>query len=148
MSYNIHGTCSLCGGAVTTPFAWWGVIPPTPTCSSCGAIPAAPHGPVIPMQPRRVVTTTTGTSVPIMRDGFTTETGVDMPGPVISIQPRRTITSTSALPKIVQDAVDEYAAARGKISPRHGKTTAHAPWLCAALGIPVKQVWPDQGEQA
>jgi hypothetical protein len=42
------GTCSLCGGRVTVPFAWMGVIPPTPKCASCGAH-AASHGPVIPM---------------------------------------------------------------------------------------------------
>lgn len=45
------GTCSLCGGAVTVPDAWLGVIPPVPTCSKCGATAAEPHGPVIPMKP-------------------------------------------------------------------------------------------------
>lgn len=30
---------------------WGGVIPPTPSCSSCGARPKANHGPVIPMEP-------------------------------------------------------------------------------------------------
>lgn len=54
MSQHItHGTCSLCGGAVTTPFVWMSTIPPTPTCSSCGAQPANAHGPVIPMVPAR-----------------------------------------------------------------------------------------------
>lgn len=51
MSYTINGTCSICGGAVTTPTMWHGIIPPVPTCSQCGAVPAAPHGPVIPMKP-------------------------------------------------------------------------------------------------
>ncbi len=45
----IIGTCSICGGAVVTPDAWYGVNPPTPTCSQCGAI-ANGHGPIIPMR--------------------------------------------------------------------------------------------------
>lgn len=44
----IIGTCSECGGAVGIPDVWGGVIPPTPTCTRCGAV-AANHGPVIPM---------------------------------------------------------------------------------------------------
>lgn len=44
------GTCSICGGAVTVPGVWWGICPPTPTCTGCGAV-AASHGPVIPMVP-------------------------------------------------------------------------------------------------
>ena len=44
------GTCGNCGGPVTVPTVWMGVIPPTPTCEHCGAIPAAAHGPVLPMQ--------------------------------------------------------------------------------------------------
>lgn len=46
------GTCSLCGGAVTLPIVWHGIVPPAATCSSCGAV-AAQHGPVIPMRPAR-----------------------------------------------------------------------------------------------
>ena len=42
----IIGTCSRCGGTVTVPDVWGGVIPPTPTCSACGAT-AAGHGPII-----------------------------------------------------------------------------------------------------
>lgn len=49
------GTCSLCGGPVTVPAVWWGVMPPTPTCDKCGAEPVEAHGPVIPMRPRRCV---------------------------------------------------------------------------------------------
>jgi len=45
------GTCSICGGAVTAPAIWMGVIPPTPTCSRCGAHAALNYGPVIPMVP-------------------------------------------------------------------------------------------------
>ena len=45
------GTCSLCGGAVQVPLVWASVIPPKPTCSSCGAVKAGGHGPVIPMEP-------------------------------------------------------------------------------------------------
>lgn len=61
---NTIGTCSICGGAVTAPLVWMGVIPPTPTCDGCGAR-AASHGPVIPMQPtpqrHPVIKTGTGT---------------------------------------------------------------------------------------
>ena len=60
------GTCSLCGGPVQVPGGvWMSVIPPTPTCASCGAV-AAQHGPVIPMHrpaERRVSETT---NVPVM----------------------------------------------------------------------------------
>lgn len=48
---TIHGTCSLCGGAVTTPNNWLGINPPIPTCSSCNAIPREPYGKVIDMEP-------------------------------------------------------------------------------------------------
>jgi hypothetical protein len=53
MSVHVHGTCSCCGGPVTTPTAWFGVVPPTPTCSRCGAVPVAAFGPVLPMRPAR-----------------------------------------------------------------------------------------------
>jgi len=49
--YTVIGSCSLCGGEVrqhTGP--WMGVIPPVPTCSSCGATLKLP---VVPMQPAR-----------------------------------------------------------------------------------------------
>lgn len=62
ISMNTHtcGTCSICSGPVTVPNVWYGVIPPTPTCQRCGAIPVESHGPVIPMQPGpRWITTTT-----------------------------------------------------------------------------------------
>jgi hypothetical protein len=49
---RVVGTCSICSGAVTVPTVWCGVLPPTPTCSGCGA-EAASHGPVIPMKPRK-----------------------------------------------------------------------------------------------
>ncbi len=48
MNTQIVGTCSICGGAVTLPLAWYSVTPPVATCSRCGAV-AAQHGPVIPM---------------------------------------------------------------------------------------------------
>lgn len=51
------GTCSICGGRVSLPSVWFGVIPPVPTCDSCGAI-KADHGPVITMKPLRQQTTT------------------------------------------------------------------------------------------
>jgi len=47
---TVIGTCSFCGGPVSCPSAWWSIIPPVPTCESCGAV-AAQHGPVIPMMP-------------------------------------------------------------------------------------------------
>ena len=49
--YAVIGTCSICGGAVTVPAAWSGVVPPVPTCASCGAIKKQPYGPVIKKQP-------------------------------------------------------------------------------------------------
>lgn len=49
---NVIGTCSLCGGAVTTPQLWHGVLPPVPSCSSCGATKKQPHGPVVEMERR------------------------------------------------------------------------------------------------
>jgi hypothetical protein len=50
---TILGTCSLCGGAVTTPANWMSTHPPIPTCRNCGATKKQPHGPVIDMEPRR-----------------------------------------------------------------------------------------------
>lgn len=50
--YNTIGTCSICGGAVTTPMHWGGLFPPIPTCKDCGAIAQPNYGAVIPMQPR------------------------------------------------------------------------------------------------
>lgn len=58
------GTCSLCGGAVTVPSVWMGVIPPVPTCSGCGARAAEAHGPVIPMKPAPRYVTMPGTGNP------------------------------------------------------------------------------------
>lgn len=52
MSLCVVGTCSICGGRVTVPLVFWSVVPPVPTCESCGAVEAS-HGPVIPMQPAR-----------------------------------------------------------------------------------------------
>lgn len=63
MSYSTVGTCSLCGGPVTVPTIWHGVIPPTPTCQQCGAH-AATHGPIIPMQPNGVRMTYSGNTIP------------------------------------------------------------------------------------
>lgn len=45
------GTCGSCGGPVQVPTAWYGVVPPTPTCARCGAVARENHGPVVPMQP-------------------------------------------------------------------------------------------------
>lgn len=54
---QVLGSCSICGGEVTCPTAWWSIVPPRPMCSNCGAV-AAP-GPVIPMTPATVTTTAT-----------------------------------------------------------------------------------------
>lgn len=60
------GTCSRCGGLVTVPTVWNGVIPPTPTCAYCGAVAASswvgPTLPVIPTVPAPAVQTTTGSN--------------------------------------------------------------------------------------
>jgi hypothetical protein len=53
------GTCSICGGPVQVPLAWWSVVPPTPTCGSCGAMQRQSFGPVIDMQPAPQSFTTT-----------------------------------------------------------------------------------------
>ena len=37
MMQQVIGKCSLCGGSVTVPTAWYGIIPPTPTCDNCKA---------------------------------------------------------------------------------------------------------------
>lgn len=52
MSYRTVGTCGNCGGAVCVPEIWMGIFPPTPTCSSCGAVPENAHGPKMAMRPR------------------------------------------------------------------------------------------------
>lgn len=59
----VLGTCSLCGGPVCVPAVWSSIIPPTPTCSRCGAVKADAYGEVIKMRPARpVVIKTTGTT--------------------------------------------------------------------------------------
>jgi hypothetical protein len=45
------GTCGNCGGPVEVPDAWYGTVPPIPTCRSCGATMARPFGPTLPMNP-------------------------------------------------------------------------------------------------
>ena len=49
MMDRVVGTCSLCGGQVTLPGIWSGVVPPVPQCSSCHAT-AKSSGPVIEME--------------------------------------------------------------------------------------------------
>jgi len=63
------GTCSICGGAVTVPSVWMGIIAPEPTCERCGAV-AASHGPTIPMRRDTQVTGTVGDlAKALRRDG-------------------------------------------------------------------------------
>lgn len=52
------GTCSICGGPVTIPVVWGGVIPPVPTCEHCGATAQNSYGPIIPMQNNKTYKTT------------------------------------------------------------------------------------------
>lgn len=52
--YVVVGTCSICRGPVTQYMgAWYGINPPTKSCSKCGATEAPNYGPVIPMVPTR-----------------------------------------------------------------------------------------------
>lgn len=48
---TVVGTCGICGGPVSVPGVWSGIIPPTPTCRDCGATAVPNHGPVMPMKP-------------------------------------------------------------------------------------------------
>lgn len=45
------GYCGSCGGDVTVPSVWHGVIPPRPTCESCGRTALDPNKPTLPMRP-------------------------------------------------------------------------------------------------
>jgi hypothetical protein len=63
MNKQTIGHCSICGGQVTVPSVWYGVVPPVPSCESCGAV--ARTGPRIEMQPRAKTVTTNGTAAPI-----------------------------------------------------------------------------------
>lgn len=58
MNETIVGTCSCCKGPVTVPLAWWGIVPPTPTCQRCGAKAAENYGPEIQTVPVKQWTTT------------------------------------------------------------------------------------------
>jgi len=65
----VLGTCGNCGGPVTMPSSWMGILQPPKRCRRCGAT-AAEHGPRMPMNPPAVygsgdvyrTVTTTGTS--------------------------------------------------------------------------------------
>lgn len=50
MNKQLIGICGVCGGTVTIPTVWYGVVPPIPTCESCGAT-AKPTAPVLDMNP-------------------------------------------------------------------------------------------------
>lgn len=63
---NRIGTCSECGGAVVVPMY---SVNPTPHCEHCGAIPMAPHGPVIPMRRPGSVLSERGTAYGGWRTG-------------------------------------------------------------------------------
>lgn len=63
------GTCSICGGAVTVPTIFHSVVPPVPTCSSCGATARA-SGPVVPMEPRAPVRTVTVGGADVLVNGW------------------------------------------------------------------------------
>lgn len=47
---QIIGTCSECAG----PVVIYGMeLNPIPRCDKCGATKASPHGPIIPMTPKK-----------------------------------------------------------------------------------------------
>jgi hypothetical protein len=48
---RVIGTCSNCHGDVVVPNVWYGINPPVPTCSQCGATPVKRNMPVIDMGP-------------------------------------------------------------------------------------------------
>ena len=50
MGERCIGKCGNCGGRVTVPTYYLSVVPPVPTCASCGAT-AKPQGPTIEMNP-------------------------------------------------------------------------------------------------
>lgn len=54
---TIHGTCSCCGGPVTSPFAQWSTVPMPPSCERCGAVPREAFGPVIETERRKTINT-------------------------------------------------------------------------------------------
>jgi hypothetical protein len=62
-NHNVLGSCSICGGPVVVPTAYWSVIAPIPECASCGAIKADTHGPVVPMVPCPRIVTETSTRI-------------------------------------------------------------------------------------
>jgi hypothetical protein len=51
---TVVGICSRCGGDVTLPTIWHGVVPPVPTCEECGAMAnLRPNLPIIPTKPAK-----------------------------------------------------------------------------------------------
>lgn len=94
MNSQTIGTCSLCGGPVTLPLAWYSVTPPVATCSRCGAVQAQ-HGPVIPMvRPADIpgpftvpIAPSTGTS-PGLTIGYGPEWTVDVTTDTVTLDPR------------------------------------------------------------
>ena len=51
---NTIGRCSICGGDVVIPMHWSAVVPPVPTCTSCGATKRR-RLPTVEMEPPRDV---------------------------------------------------------------------------------------------
>ena len=53
MNKTTIGICSICGGVVTLPAVWDGILAPDPSCESCGAVKRSTFGPfmVVPMRP-------------------------------------------------------------------------------------------------
>jgi hypothetical protein len=50
---RIVGKCSICGGIVSVPTVFLSVVPPVPTCESCGASEdQTANLPTVPMRPR------------------------------------------------------------------------------------------------
>jgi hypothetical protein len=68
MSVTRIGTCGICGGAVSVPAVWFGIIPPDAHCERCGAVPKNQYGPVLPMEQARQYTIEAATRKAVMED--------------------------------------------------------------------------------
>lgn len=62
MSYTVIGVCSTCGGLVSVPSVWSGLVPPVPQCGVCGAL-ATLHLPKVKTTPIKYFTSSRPTGV-------------------------------------------------------------------------------------
>lgn len=63
---RIIGRCSICGGNVTLPTFFASIVPPVPTCQSCGATPVQP---TINMERRKLTPEEDSVIKRVIRDG-------------------------------------------------------------------------------